>query len=123
MVKLKLSGKRDFPFQFPEMQLALRFFRKELESGQHLITTSMGQKIMSCYHGNTPSVRLKNLPGHSGIRTRDPWNTIPNALPTELHGQDSSTSDISELYYIYISLVLGTEGTRLCSEISLVEPS
>ena len=41
--------------------------------------------------------RLKNSPGHSGIRTSDLWNTSPNALPTELHGQDGSISDISEL--------------------------
>ena len=37
--------------------------------------------------------RLKNSPGHSGIRTSDLWNTSPNALPTELHGQDGSISD------------------------------
>ena len=43
--------------------------------------------------------QAENLPGHSGIRTsvgNDLWNTNPNALPTELHGQDGLISDISE---------------------------
>lgn len=49
MVKLKPSGERDFLFLSSEREPTLRFFRKELKSGQHLIATLMGQKIMSCF--------------------------------------------------------------------------
>ena len=34
---------------------------------------------------------------HGGNRTRDLWDTSPNALPTELRGQVASSGCISEL--------------------------
>ena len=74
---------------------------------------------------------LKSLPGYSGIPTSDLWNTSPNALPTELHGQDGSISDISEqslvpsipntLIILYILMVMLYSGKYDIVMRSLVE--
>ena len=56
---------------------------------------------------------LKNMPGHSGNRTYDLWNTSPIHTTTP-----AQKKKIILLDYIDI------EGTRFCSEISdLLEPS